>query len=171
MKISHVTRTRTLEWHWSWKLALNYLVLSQMLYLDAFWTWYVSLLLLSMLCLSLIILKSSMGACHYRRGSVGNDPDFLLWVKAPGEYKCAWHLRERLGLVVLLGRRRCGVVIDPGHCVVFCDCGGGGMGFIFVEFWLDSFVFSNFVSSKNGYHEPKTSRTKAKSHHFQKRYG
>lgn len=83
---------------------------------------------------------------NYTSGPADVDVDFLV-VKTAGEYKCAWHLRERLGLAVFLGRRRCGVMIGPGLCVVISDAGGGGMGFIVVGLWLVGFfVFPNFVT-------------------------
>ena len=65
----------------------------------------------------------------YTIGLAGPVADFLR-LKAPGEYKCAWHWRERFGLVVFLGRRRCGVMMGPGLWVVLVDAEGGGMGFM-----------------------------------------
>ena len=92
-----------------------------------------------------IVLSFSCKAIsNYTRGSANVVVDFLV-VKAAGEYKCAWHLRERLGLAVFLGRRRCGVMIGPGVCVMLSDAGGGGTGFIAVGLMCCVFVFSNFV--------------------------
>ena len=67
----------------------------------------------------------------YTIGLAGPIADFLR-LKAPGEYKCAWHWRERFGLVVFLGRRRCGVMMGPGLWVALVDAEGGGMGFMLV---------------------------------------
>ena len=58
---------------------------------------------------------------------------FLL--TASGEYKLAWHLRDRSGLVVFLGRRRpLGVagVAAPGLCMKASVAGGGGTEFMVV---------------------------------------
>ena len=72
--------------------------------------------------------------CIYERGSTNSDVDFLRVTAPPaggaGEYKCAWHLRERLGLVVFLRRRRCGVMTGPGLCVMLSDAGAAHTVFV-----------------------------------------